>query len=351
MPNSTQDPFVAWIQQRLPDAHDIQVTPFRAASSGQSNETKLFDLTYRMPELKTEGLVLRRAPGGRGLFPEYDLDMQVGVMRALAATRVPVPVVRWYEPDNAVLGAPFVVMEFIDGAIPSDLPPGFHGHGLFFDAPIERRQTMWYAVMQRMVELHALNWRVLGLPQLPGIGDTMQESMASHLALFERWLKWADLGALPLIEQGLQWLRDTPPQASRLSLLWGDARPGNVIFREHRAVAVLDWELATIGRPEFDLFYLIYQAEVTAERDGQPRRAGMPDRNDTLKKYSQLAGRKLEDLVHAEMFALVRLAVMIALGVRAAINDRQSRAYLEDNVVMRSLRSLLAMAATQRRST
>ncbi|MET0656699.1 MAG: phosphotransferase, partial [Steroidobacteraceae bacterium] len=189
---------------------------------------------------------------------------------------------------------------------------------------------------------HALNWRVLGLPPLPGMGATIRESMASHIALFEHWLQWADLGSLPLIEQGLQWLRDTPPQASRLSLVWGDARPGNVIFREHRAVAVLDWELATIGRPEFDLFYLIYQAEVTAEREGVPRLPGLPDREDTLKKYAQLAGRELEDVVHAEMFTLVRLAVMIALGVRAAINDRQSRAYLEDNVVMRSLRSLLA---------
>src|SRR5262245_60846109 len=133
MSTDTQEAFVAWIHRRLPDARDIQVTPFRAASSGQSNETRLFDLSYRMPELKVERLVLRRAPQGRGLFPEYDLDVQVGVMRALAATRVPVPVVRWYEPDNSVLGTPFVVMEFIDGAIPSDLPPGFHGHGLVFD--------------------------------------------------------------------------------------------------------------------------------------------------------------------------------------------------------------------------
>src|SRR5262245_29386413 len=108
MPSSIQDPFVAWLQQRLPAAHDIEVSPLRAASSGQSNETKLFDLTYRMPELRSERLVLRRTPAGRGLFPEYDLDVQVGVMRALAPTPVPVPVVRWYEPDNAVLGVPFV---------------------------------------------------------------------------------------------------------------------------------------------------------------------------------------------------------------------------------------------------
>jgi aminoglycoside phosphotransferase (APT) family kinase protein len=250
------------------------------------------------------------------------------------------------------MGTPFAVMEFIEGAIPSDAGLGFHGHGLFFDASIERRQTMWWAVLERMVELHALDWRALDLPSLPGRADTMEGSMAGQLALLERWLAWADPGPLPLVSQGLQWLRETPPQASRLSLLWGDARPGNIIFRDDRAAAVLDWELATIGRPEFDLFYLLYQAEVTAEREGMPRLPGLPDRDSTLSRYAQLVGRKLEDPLHAEMFTLVRLAVMIALGVRAAISDTQSRAYLEDNVVLRSLSALLANAATSKsRST
>jgi aminoglycoside phosphotransferase (APT) family kinase protein len=344
MPDRTEDAFTQWICERMGDATAVSVGPFRAASSGQSNETKLFDLKYRMPDLRTERLVLRRAPKGRGLFPEYDLGLQVGVMRALAKTPVPVPVVKWYEPDSSILGTPFVVMDFIDGEIPSDLPPGFHGHGLFFDAPLERRESMWWAVLEQIVALHSLDWRTLDLPSLPGHGNALADSMSGQLALLQRWLKWADLGPLPLIEEGLQWLRTMEPQASRLSLLWGDARPGNVIFRDGRVAAVLDWELASIGRPEFDLFYFIYQAEVTAERDGQPRLPGLPDREATLKKYAELAGRELEDPLHAEMFALVRLAVMIALGVRAAISDRQSRAYLEDNVVMRSLRALLAQA-------
>src|SRR4029453_13413516 len=147
---------------------------------------------------------------------------------------------------------------------------------------------LWWVVLEKMVELHALDWRGLDLPALPGRADTLEQSMAGQLALLERWLAWADLGPLPLIAQGLQWLHDNPPRASRLSLLWGDARPGNVIFAHDRAAAVLAWELATIGRPELYLFYLLYQAEVTAEREGQPRLPGLPDRDSTLSKYAEL---------------------------------------------------------------
>jgi aminoglycoside phosphotransferase (APT) family kinase protein len=333
--------FVDWMRLRLDRVRELRVSPFTAASSGSSNETKLFAVSYQAAEPVTERLVLRGTPHGRGLFPKYDLHLQVGVMRALRGTKISVPTVRWHEEDAAVLGAPFMVMDFIDGTIPSDAPPGFHGHGLFFDASTERRVSMWWAVLEQMVALHSIDWRSLDLPALPGMGKTVADSMSSHLRHLEGWLEWAEAGAIPVIDRGLQWLRDTPAEASRLSLVWGDARPGNVIYKDGRIVSVLDWELATVGRPEFDLSYFMWQADVTAEVNDIPRLAGLPDRDATYAMYESMSGRAIEDPMHAEMFTLVRLAIMIALGVRASVHRKQSRAYLENNVVMRRLNALL----------
>lgn len=334
--------FIDWVRRRMDGLQELRVGPFAAASSGSSNETKLFSVSYQAVRPVTERLVLRGLPSGRGLFPKYDLNLQVGVMRALRGTRLQVPNVRWQEDDPTVLGTPFMIMDHIEGDTPSDSPPGFHGHGLFFEASRARRESMWWAVLEQMVALHALDWRSLDLPALPGMGQSMAESMSSQLRQLERWLEWAEAADIPVIDRGLQWLRDRPPESSRLSLVWGDARPGNVIYRDDRIVAVLDWELATVGRPEFDLSYFMWQAEVTAEVNGLPRLAGLPDRDATYSMYELMSGRAIEDPRHAEMFTLVRLAIMIALGVRASVNPNQSRAYLENNVVMRRLGTLLS---------
>lgn len=336
------DLFVDWIRKQLPEAVEIEVSPFGATSSGSSNDTKLFTLSCKNPDPMTERLVLRKIPAGRGLFPKYDLHLQASVMRALAGTKLPVPVVRWYEQDPAVMGSPFMVMEHIEGSIPSDSPPGFHGHGLFFDASLDRRAAMWWAVLEQMAMLHSLDWRALELPRLTGMSETVGGSMTRQIEHLEHWLAWAKAGPIPLIDRGLQWLRDTPAKATRLSLLWGDARPGNVIYRNDQVVAVLDWELATVGRPEFDLCYFMWQAEVTAEVNDMKRLIGLPDQASTFARYETLSGHKIQDPAHAEMFALVRLAVMIALGVRASVNQKQSRSYLMNNVVMRRLESLLS---------
>lgn len=340
MPSDQHTRLTEWIRRRLHDARDVELGPFEAASSGTSNETRLFTLRFDRNGPQSERLVLRSTPPGRGLFPDYDLGLQAGVMRALAPTPVPVPVVRWYEPDADILGSPFLIMDHVKGATPSDTPPGFHGRGLFFDATPADRAAMWWALMARMIELHALDWRSLALPRMTGMATTPRACIDQQIDLLQRWLDWSEVSPPPVLERGLAWLRDTPPPPSRLSLVWGDARPGNVLYRDGRVAALLDWEIASIGFPAFDLGYLIWSAEVLADVNGMPRLEGLPTREATIARYEAMTGEAL-DFGHAEIFSLVRLTVMACVGGRNAANDPYFERFMKESVTVRQLEARL----------
>lgn len=331
-----------WLLERSPTAEEISVSAFAPASSGSSNDTRLFTLTRREPGQETETLrlVLRTVRDGRGLFPEYDLALQAGVMRALGPTSLPVPVVRWTEFDPAVTGAPFVIMDHVDGETPSDRPPGFHGQGLFFDATPAQRAALWWRLVEHMVRLHALDWRALDLPRLVGMADDHADSLEQQIAQLERWMEWGEVGRLPVLDRAFEWLRRTSTHTVPLSLLWGDARPGNVLFRGGEVVAMLDWELATVGPAGFDVAYLVWSAEMLADVNDTPWLEGLPTRDETFAEYLRLAGRPI-DFDYAEVFTLARLTVMAFLGARQVEVDQYFERFVRDSVTMRRLEELV----------
>ena len=304
------------------------VGPFTSPSSGMSNDTFLTTADWGEGE---RGIAVRLAPEGRGLFPRYDLDTQVAVLRGLASSEVPVPEVLWHEPDDGPLGRPFYVMARVDGRIPPD------GHA--FDgwvqelAPGDQRRLLDGA-LDALACIHAVDTDRVGLAVLdrPEHGS---EPLDQELGYWRAYLDWAADGyGLPLLDDAFEWCRARRPSVVGRGLAWGDARLGNLVVGDDlRPIAVLDWEMAVLGPPELDLgWYLFLERTALQYTEQLP---GFPDRAGTIAAYEQRLGRPVRDIDWYEAWGGFRAA---CIQVRLA-DDRKAR---ERNPVTKALRGLLA---------
>ncbi|MGH7857097.1 MAG: phosphotransferase family protein, partial [Candidatus Binatia bacterium] len=252
---------------------------------------------------------------GCQVVPEYDIGRQYRVLEALGPTEVPVPHVYGFEPDERLLGAPFFVMERIDGEIPPDAPT-YHMAGWLTEASPEERERLWWSGVEALAAVHRLDWKALGLDFLEaaGRGATPVERQLDY---YGRYLEWASPGRRePLIEAALAWLvRHRPAGPEPLRLCWGDSRLGNMIFREFRCVAVLDWEMAVLASPEQDLAWWLFFDRHHSEGCDVPRLGGFPSREETVERYRKRTGIDPKHLEYYEVFAAVRFSViMIRVG-------------------------------------
>jgi aminoglycoside phosphotransferase (APT) family kinase protein len=307
-----------WLRDRLPHARDLIVSGLRTPSgSGFSGETLLFDAEWVEDGVRRhEPLVARVAPTAYRLFPEPRFEDQCRVMGILGPeTRVPVPAVRWFEAGSGPLGAPFVVMDHVAGLVPCDVPT-YHQEGWVVDASPADRARRWWGAVDVLAGIHRLDVDALGLRFVdrPEHGRT---GIDQQLGYYERFLAWAGAGELPDARSALAWLRaNQPDEAGPPCLLWGDARIGNVIFRDFEPRAVLDWEMVTLGQPEVDLAWFLYFDRHHSEGYATPRLAGFPSPGETVARYERLLGRPMRDLAYYEVFAALRFAVIMArLGV------------------------------------
>ena len=234
------------------------------------------------------------------MFPAYDLELQQRCLHLVRAhTDVPVPDAPWYEPDPSWLGTPFLVMGRVDGVAATDIPPYPFG-GWIFDATPEQRRQIERRLVSVLARLHTLrpggradddsvDLRFLDRPEH---GAT---ALDQHLG-YQRWYyDWARDGLrVPLVERTFAWLDEHRPDAEFPTVLnWGDARIGNVLWRDHVPVAVLDWEMAALGPPEVDLAWTIHLHEFfhgIAVNYGFP---GLPDfleRDRVVATYEELHG-------------------------------------------------------------
>ncbi|MDP6978570.1 MAG: phosphotransferase family protein [Myxococcota bacterium] len=307
-----------WIPAVLPDdATDVNVGPLAGpGATGFSSDTLIFDLSYRSDGMYIErGLVARIHPSGFQLFPEYDLPAQFGVMKALWDTRVPVPEMLYEQRTGDVIGQPFYLMGRVPGQCPADNPP-YTAEGWVKELSEADQRSMWDGYVDILVEIHALDPAKLGLDFLakPELGPT---PLDQELAYYENFYRWTSDGDVhPYVEAGLEWLgANKPPQPETPSLVWGDARVGNMIFHGPKCVAVIDWEMARLGDPMMDLAWGLFLSRYHTEGNGIPNLPGFRDREDTIAYYEQKSGRSAEHVAYYEILAGMRFSViLIALG-------------------------------------
>jgi aminoglycoside phosphotransferase (APT) family kinase protein len=313
-PEVTRTQLQGWLEDQLPDAGEVAVTAVQTpATTGFSAETLMFEAAWLEPggTQRHERLVAKVAPTGFQLFPEPRFAEQVRLLQILAGTAIPVPAVHWHEPDPGVLGAPFYVMTRVDGDVPTDMPP-YHTDGWLTGASPAERESIWWSGLSVLRQVHALDVGKLGLGFVDQVsyGPT---GLRQRLAYYEHYLEWAYDGSVPVAQQALRWLHDHRPDETRDPvLLWGDSRIGNIIFSGGRAVAVLDWEMATLGQAEEDVAWFLLLDRHHSEGVGAARLAGFPDAAQTIARYEQLAGRKLAHMDYYEVLSAMKFAVVMA---------------------------------------
>ncbi len=331
--------FAEWLAERLGVASVDIGNVERPKSGGLSSETWLLDADWGSGH---RGLVVRLPPMGAGLFPECDLGALVKVMDALRLVgTIPVPNVLWHETDRSVLGREFVVMDRVEGRLPSD-NPGYHFEGWLKDLEPAAQRRHFDAAIGALAAIHRVDWASAGLGFLPGIGLDRE---------FEYWSSYLDWAAggerFEKIDAAFSWCVERRPASEPApSLVWGDARLGNIIFGsdpndEPLLRSVLDWEMASLGPAELDLGWYLFLERT--ELQFAPHLAGFPDRAGTIAAYEHALGRDVIDIDWYEVWGGVRsAAIMIRVAADLGALGLAGREFRGDNPVTQLLMQRIA---------
>ncbi|QKV93061.1 phosphotransferase family protein [Streptomyces sp. NA02950] len=311
---ATAERLAVWFGARLADATDVVVSGLDVPTgAGFTNETLMIRLTWwdAQGAARTHALILRMAPTRYQVHPDSRFAAQVRLQRILAAdTDLPVPPVLWHEEDPSVLGAPFMIMERVDGRIPADVP-SYHRSGWVAGLAPSKRRALWLAGTDILARLHALDAAVLGLDFLPAGGS--RSYLLRQLNHYESHFTFYAPHEPPAARHALAWLHaHQPPESGPARLLWGDARLGNLIFRGLSPAAVLDWDMAETGPPESDVAWFLHLDRHLSEGIGVPRLAGLPGRAETIRHYEGRTGTRLRHLDYYEVFAAFRFCLITA---------------------------------------
>lgn len=278
----------------------------------------LSNLTYLVTDQSGSRWVLRRPPLGDRLGSAHDMGREVRVVNALADTPVPVPPVVGYCEDDSVTGAPFYVMEFVEG--PVLRAPD---QAALFPAA-EQRQRIGEGLVETMSAIHALD------PEQIGLGDLGRHDGYVSRQL-RRWSgQWekSKTRELPLLEEVHSKLLESIPEQTETTIVHGDYRLDNVIYSPLGEVAaVVDWELCTLGDPLADLgLLMVYWVEPGDEVIPLFRPAtlepGFPSRAELVNHYQRVSNRDVSDLDYFVALGYWKLAVIIE-GVLARFRNGQ----------------------------
>ena len=336
-----------WLAERVEGASELKIERLRAPSSnGFSNITALFEATWWSGGAeKHRNLVFRMEPTGEALFPTYDVGRQFDVMKALGTSAVPVPKALWLERDATILGSPFLIMEHIEGNIPSD-DPSFAASGWVLSLTPQQRRELCDNAIAALVRVHQVDWRGHGLDWLRREGEG--SSAERELAYYDRFYRWAAEGlTVPAIEAGLAWARERVGRDNDLVLSWGDSRIGNMIFGDDmRVLAVIDWEGVSIAAPEKDLGHWLQLTHVYTKEFGLELPEGIPDRAALLRRYEELSGRQLGDVHFYEVMSGIHSSIQAlrALTLMGRASDQgRNEAAIVNNPFTRGLARLIGI--------
>ena len=290
-------------------------------AGGQSNPTFKIDAA-------SGSYVLRRQPPGKLLKSAHAVDREYRVLAALADTDVPVAKVYHLCEDPEVIGSMFYIMEFCDGNV--------HWSSALEEIPSNEERVKMYDEMNRvLVAIHSVDLEKVGLTDYGRPGNYFQRQV-------DRWsaqYRASELTPIPEMDKVMAWLADNIPEDDgKVSLVHGDYRLDNLMFDKsnQEVIAVLDWELSTLGHPYADLAYQCMGLRLpSGKTDGpssglaglDPAALGIPSETEYMDKYCERMGiGNIANWSFYMAFSFFRLAA-ICQGVakRAADGNASSK--------------------------
>jgi aminoglycoside phosphotransferase (APT) family kinase protein len=311
------DPLLSFL-----DAHGLGdgEPTISAIGDGHSNATYLF-------ERGGARFVLRRPP--RPPIPPSANDMlrEARVLRALEG-RARVPKVLAVCDDETVIGAPFYVMEMVEGdVVTTEMPPAL-------DDPAGRRATA-FELIDALVEVHGVDWRAAGLEGFGKPEGYLERQLRRFTGLWDH----NKTREIPAVETVGAWLRDNLPRSPAATVVHGDYRLGNVLLAPGapaRIAAVLDWEMSTIGDPLADLGYFctlyIEPGDPPVgkfELSSVTRAEGWPTRAELVAHYEERSGRSMTDIRWYQTLALWKSIVFMEGNYKRASSGMSDDPYLK----------------------
>ncbi len=286
-------------------AHDAPLTATLIAG-GRSN------LTYSVSD-GTSTWVLRRPPLGHVLPTAHDMAREYRVMSALAPTDVPVPRTLAMCDDLAVNDAPFYVMEMAHGIIYRDA-------AALASLSARDARGASEALVDVLCAIHAVDYQQVGLGEF-GRPDGFLERQVRRWG--EQWER-SKTRELPAVDELARRLRAALPESGPPTIVHGDYRLDNTMMAMDdpgRIVAVLDWEMSTLGDPLTDLgLFLLYwgqaDAQVIATGAAIQTQAGFMTRDEVVARYATVSGRAVDQLDWYEILASYKLAIIVE-GINA----------------------------------
>lgn len=286
----------------------------RKTAMGQSNPTFILNAA-------SGSYVLRRKPPGQLLKSAHAVDREFRVISALAHSKVPVPLAYHLCEDEDVIGAMFYVMAFVEGRawIDPRCP----------DISAQERGQVYDSMNAALAALHSIDVRAVGLSDYGRPGHYFER----QLGRWQGQYRACETETIPQMEELISWLdANMPADDGRIALVHGDWRIDNLLFGQHlQVVAVLDWELSTLGHPLADLGYQIMQWQMPPGDLGRGlmgvdrQELGIPSDMDYITQYAERSGlTHLPDMSFPVAFAFFRMAAILQGVKKRALDGNAS---------------------------
>jgi aminoglycoside phosphotransferase (APT) family kinase protein len=291
-----------WLRTQLSGSDDVRVEGVGRLEVGHSAEMLALTIAWRAGGgEERRDVVVRLRPPSPGLLEPYDLPRQFRILRALEGTAVKAPRALWLEPSGDVLGRPFFVMERLAGevyerGVPAEL-----------DADPARVRRMSASLVEQIATIHRVDLAASGLEALGDGRDYLDRELTRWSGEMRRVAR----GPLPALERLLAALREhQPAPCPTVTLVHGDAKPGNFAFVGAEVNAVFDWEMADVGDPLADVGW----AEITWRTPSITSRPSSLTADEFVARWEALTGIRARHREWYRAFQTYKMAVIMLVG-------------------------------------
>jgi len=306
-----------WLAERLDGASSVRIGEVATPEGGYSGETTILPVVVTSGGSdRAERFVIRREPPEAAVYPaqapgiDVEVELQWRVMEAVRShSSLPVAPAVGYEPDPAVLGAPFFVTGFVAGDVPRE-NPAYVAEGFYMESSPQRRRDMNLVGIRTVAAVNRIDWLAAGLGFL--VPDGVEPDHRRQLGL------WRDFAVRelrershPVLEEAWGRLDAEVPEGGEPTLCWGDCRLGNVFWDGATPTCLTDFEGATIAPAEFDLGWFLMFDRWIHEACGNPRLDGEPPRAELVAAYEEALGRPVGATWWHEAFAAARYCAIV----------------------------------------